>query len=131
MSWSVKYVQEALNDLQKLDRSDQLLVLAAIEKLKHAPLPRPDGYGDPLGSRKSSGNLTGLLKLYVKDQKIRIVYKIESKELKIVHIIVIDEKEKNKVYEVAAERYQQYKEVYLSKEDHQKKQKRGSKKSRS
>ena len=63
MKWEVKYLPEVLEDLRRLDGSQSILVLKAIEKVRENPLPDTEGgYGKPMGSRNAS-NLSGFLKL--------------------------------------------------------------------
>ena len=63
MKWEVKYLPEVLEDLRRLDGSQSILVLKAIEKVRENPLPDTEGgYGKPMGSRNAS-NLSGFLKI--------------------------------------------------------------------
>ena len=65
MKWEVKYLPEVLEDLRRLDGSQRILVLKAIEKVRENPLPDTEGgYGKPLGSRNAS-NLSGFLKIKI------------------------------------------------------------------
>lgn len=47
--------------------------MAGIVKVAKAPLPSPDGYGKPLGS-KGKNNLTGFFKIKYRGIGIRVVY---------------------------------------------------------
>ena len=50
MTWQVEFLDEALNDLRKLDGSVKLQVLKGICKVSQNPLPtNQGGYGKPLG----------------------------------------------------------------------------------
>ena len=50
MIWSIEFIEEAENDLKKLDHSVQLQVLKGIRKVSQNPLPvQEGGYGKPLG----------------------------------------------------------------------------------
>lgn len=47
MSWNVKYLPEALEDLKKLDGNQKILVRKAIQKVCQNPLPAAEGgYGN-------------------------------------------------------------------------------------
>ena len=43
MKWEVKYLPEVLEDLRRLDGSQRILVLKAIEKVRENPLPDTEG----------------------------------------------------------------------------------------
>ena len=76
MSWEIKYLPEAVKDLDKLSAYNRELVLKAISKVSTNPLPQSEGgYGKPLGN-KGNYNLTGLLKIKLKKIGIRVVYKV-------------------------------------------------------
>ena len=50
--WDVKYLPEALDDLDELDGSQRKLVLKSIEKVRKNPLSQQEGgYGKLLGKR--------------------------------------------------------------------------------
>ena len=77
MTWQVEFLDEALNDLRKLDGSVKVQVLKGIRKVSQNPLPtNQSGYGKTLGS-KSNSNLTGLLKIKFRDLGLRVAYKTE------------------------------------------------------
>ena len=77
MTWQIEFLDEALDNLLKLDNSMKIQVLKGIRKVSQNPLPTTQGgYGKPLGS-KSSSNLTGLLKIKFRDLGLRVVYKTE------------------------------------------------------
>ena len=62
-AWRIEYIKAAEKDLLALDRSQQLQVLKAIEKISVNPLSINEGGLDkPLGSY-SGNNLTGYLKI--------------------------------------------------------------------
>lgn len=63
MIWNITFLDEALEDLKKLDGSVRVQVLKGIRKVSQNPLPASQGgYGKPLG-RKNGTNLTNLLKI--------------------------------------------------------------------
>ena len=74
-----------------------------INKVKENPLPQNEGgYGKPLG-HKHGLNLTGYLKIKLKSDGLRIVYKLIRTESKML-IVVIGIREDDEVYETAQKR---------------------------
>lgn len=103
MMWQLKYLPEAEQDLNKLDHSQQLIVRKAINKVKANPLPQSEGgYGKPLGHKKAA-NLTGFLKIKLKREGIRVVYKLIHTETCML-IIVVGVREDEDAYEIAEKR---------------------------
>lgn len=103
MSWTVKYLPEAVKDLRNLDGSPRKLVRKAIDKVSENPLPASEGgLGKPLGN-KGDNNLTGLLKIKLRSAGIRIVYKIIRQDNDMI-IIVIGAREDDEVYDIAKQR---------------------------
>lgn len=88
MTWDVEYLEEAVKDLKMLDGSQKILVRKAIQKVRLNPLPDYEGgYGKPLGN-KNGLNLAGLLKIKLKNAGIRIVYKLEKRDTKMVIVVI-------------------------------------------
>lgn len=107
MTWSVKYLPEALQELESLEGSSKILVRKAIQKVSQNPLPDyKGGYGHPL-SNKHGINLAGFMKIKLKAAGLRIVYKIECHDNKML-IIIIGVRADNEVYEAAIKRIQKY-----------------------
>ena len=103
MIWVVEYIKEAEADLVKLDHSQQIHVLKAIQKVSMNPLPNNrGGYGKPLGNR-SKTKLTGYLKIKLLKLGIRVVYRLVE-EQGIMKIIIISVREDEKVYLEAQKR---------------------------
>lgn len=103
MIWKIEFLDEAFNDLKRLDHSSQLQVIKGIRKVSQNPLPTyQGGYGKPLGN-KNGYNLTNLLKIKFKDLGIRVVYKIENID-NIMKIIVISARTDEQVYKEAQKR---------------------------
>lgn len=103
MEWTVEYFKEAENDLRRLDKSQQLHVLKAIQKVSSNPLPYSEGgYGKPLGNR-ISGNLAGYMKIKLSALGLRVVYRIE-KTKSVMRIIIISVRDDAAVYKMAQER---------------------------
>ena len=103
MNWSVEYLPEADKDLSKLSHRQQVLVLKAISKVRENPLPQIEGgYGKPLGSKRGL-DLTNLLKIKLRGEGIRIVYKLIRTGSHML-IVVIGIREDEEVYETAYSR---------------------------
>lgn len=101
MTWQIEFLEEAQNDLRKLDGSVKVQVLKGIRKVSQNPLPTNEGgYGKPLGS-KSNSNLTGLLKIKFRDLGIRVVYKAEVIN-GIMKVVIISARSDDEVYKQAA-----------------------------
>lgn len=107
MTWNIEFLTEALDDLKKLDHSQQIQVLKAIKKVSLNPLPvSSGGYGKPL-ENKEELYLSNLLKIKRRDIGIRIVYKIEIDNSNM-KIIIISARTDNKVYKNAEKRRRKY-----------------------
>lgn len=103
MSWGIEYTDGAKADIKTLDGSQRKQVLKAMSKVSTNPLPFSEGgYGKPLGN-KSGNNLTGYLKIKLRQLGIRVVYKLIREE-DIMKVIVISVRDDNAVYEIAADR---------------------------
>lgn len=107
MNWAVKYLPEVEKDLKQLAGNQQILVMKALKKVSQNPLPVSEGgYGKPLGN-KSGNNLTGLLKIKLRDAGIRIVYKLIRTETEML-VVVIGARADNEVYEAAQKRSEKH-----------------------
>lgn len=103
MNWILDYLPEVQKDMQSLSRNQQLVVNKAIKKVKENPLPQTEGgYGKPLG-RRNGTNLTGLLKIKLRGEGLRIVYKLIRTETKML-VVVVGVREDEEVYEIAQRR---------------------------
>jgi len=103
--WQIKYHKEALAELKKLDKSQQVEVVKKIKQVAINPLPRSEGgYGDPLGS-KGGTKLSGYFKIKLLKLGLRVVYKLVRKN-NIMRIIVVSAREDDEVYKIAHERKQ-------------------------
>ena len=101
--WQVEYLKDAVEDLRRLDHSQRLQVLKAIEKVSCNPLPQNEGgYGKPLGNR-SRTKLSGYLKIKLKRLGLRAVYKL-IRENDIMKIVVISARADDDVYFTAYQR---------------------------
>ena len=102
-AWELAFLDEALQDLLKLDGSQRKRVLKAIERVRANPLPKSEGgYGTPLGN-KMSYDLTGLLKVKLRADGIRVVYKVYRQEGMML-VVIIGVREDAEVYRDAARR---------------------------
>lgn len=103
MIWKIYYTDEAKDDLRSLDGSQRKNVLKAITKISQNPLPANEGgYGKPLGN-KHGQDLTGLCKIKLERDGIRIVYALIRTETSM-KIIVIAARADDEVYELASKR---------------------------
>jgi len=101
--WQVEYLKEAVEDLKRLDHSQRLQVLKAINKVSSNPLPQNEGgYGKPLGNRNST-RLAGYLKIKLKRLGLRVVYKL-IREKDVMKVIVVSARADDEVYLLAQKR---------------------------
>jgi len=101
--WQVEYLKEAVEDLKRLDHSQRLQVLKAIDKVSGNPLPQNEGgYGKPLGNRNST-RLAGYLKIKLKRLGLRVVYKL-VREKDVMKVIVVSARADDEVYLLAQKR---------------------------
>ena len=100
---NVTFLEEAVKDFKRLDGSVRLIILKAIRKTAQNPKPSTEGgYGKPLGSHSSS-DLTGFLKIKIKNTGHRIVYQY-VKDKDGMRIIIISIRDEEKVYKEAERR---------------------------
>lgn len=103
MNWTLKFLPEAKKDLNNLAGNQQILVAKAIKKVQQNPVSvNEGGYGKPLGN-KGGRNLTGLLKIKLRDAGLRIVYKLIQTDTEMI-IVVIGARADEEVYDIAAKR---------------------------
>jgi mRNA interferase RelE/StbE len=103
VSWEVLYTDDAKADLRTLDGSQRKTVIKTIAKVSRNPLPANEGgYGKPLGN-KHGNDLTGLCKIKLVNEGIRVVYALVRTET-AMKIIVIAARSDDEVYEIAAQR---------------------------
>lgn len=107
MNWRTEYLDEAIEDYNKLDDSQKFRVRKAISKTKKNPLPRSEGgYGIELGS-KGGVDLTNCLEIKLRGAGLRVIYKLVRTETEMI-IIVIGVREDNKVYDTAQKRIEDH-----------------------
>ena len=103
MNWIVVYLPEVKKDISKLSNSQHLSVFKELEKVKTNPLPQSEGgYGKPLGNRNGI-DLAGFLKIKLRGEGIRIVYKLIRRESQVL-VVVIGMREDDDAYTIAARR---------------------------
>ena len=106
MNWRVEYLSEVERDLKKLGHTQRLLIQKAIKKISQNPLPVSEGgYGKPLGN-KAGMNLTGLYKVKLRGEGLRIVYKV-IRQNKTMIVLVVGVREDDEVYHIAQNRIDQ------------------------
>ena len=107
MTWKVAYLAEAKKDIRSLSRTQQAAVKKAIEKVQENPMPQKEGgYGKPLGNKQNL-DLTNLLKIKLRGDGIRIVYKLEKTESQML-VIVVGIREDEEAYKTAYKRRLKY-----------------------
>ena len=104
--WKAKFAPDAKADLKKLDKAFAKQVLKGIAKVRKNPLPRPDGYGKPLGNRQGN-NLSGFLKIKLKSLGMRIVYKLIKIDGQML-VVVIGARADDEVYDTAKKRVEKH-----------------------
>lgn len=107
MNWSIEFLPEAQDDLNKLDGSVRPQILKGIRKVSQNPLSDSGGgYGKPLGNQ-SGTDLSGLMKIKFKKVGIRVIYKVEN-DINVMKIVIISARADNQVYEEAEKRRKKY-----------------------
>ena len=103
MNWTLKYLPEAAKDFRNLAGNQRITVAKAIDKVLQNPLPVTEGgYGKPLGSRQGN-DLSGLLKIKLRNAGIRVVYKLIRTESEML-VVVIGMRADDEVYDTAKRR---------------------------
>ena len=95
--YDYKFHPEAEKELEKLNRSVQILFTKTLKKILKSP-----ELGLDLGN-KNNLNLSGLKKMYFDHKRYRVVYQILEEEI-VIHLIAIGKRDKMEVYEKASER---------------------------
>lgn len=107
MTWDLSFLPEARDDLCALDGSQRIHVAKALEKVRSNPLPASEGgFGKPLGNKRLS-QLSGLMKIKLRADGIRIVYKLERDEASM-RVVVIGLRSDDEVYREAQKRRSAY-----------------------
>lgn len=107
MNWNVEFIEEARQDMKRLDHSAQIQVLKGIRKVAQNPVSAHEGgCGKPLGHHNDA-DLTGLFKIKFRDLGLRVVYKTEVVDSRM-KIIVVSARSDDQVYREAARRRTKY-----------------------
>ena len=107
INWTLRFLDEALEDFEALDGSQKERVRKAIKRTQTNPLPRSKGgYGIELGN-KGGVNLTGCMEIKLRGEGLRAIYKLIHTRTEML-IIIIDVREGEEVYDVAEERITRY-----------------------
>ena len=101
MTWQIKFLPEAEDDLMSLNRSVRPEILKGIRKVAQNP-GYPNGYGKPLGNFSGS-NLAGLYKIKFKKAGLRVVYALQ-RQAESMTIIIISARADDLVYDEAERR---------------------------
>ncbi|NEG90018.1 type II toxin-antitoxin system RelE family toxin [Bifidobacterium aerophilum] len=105
MAWRIEFTKEAAKDVSRLREPAKSHVYSILKKVAENPLPFTEGgYGKPLG-HKRDGNLTGYLKVKLKGDGLRAVYRLERTEHAMI-VVVVSIRDDNAVYKEAARRIQ-------------------------
>lgn len=96
-------MKEAVEDLKRLDHSQQIQVVKAVDKVSVNLLAQTEGgLGKPLGNKKSS-KLAGYLKIKLKRLGLRVVCRLVMEE-HVMKIIVVSARADDEVYITAKKR---------------------------
>lgn len=103
MNWKLVFLPEAEKDFKNLSGNERIVVSKALNKVLENPLPvNEGGYGKPLGN-KQGNNLSGFLKIKLKNLGVRVVYKLIKIEGQLL-VVVIGARADDEVYDVAKKR---------------------------
>ncbi|PLS31907.1 toxin RelE [Bifidobacterium margollesii] len=103
MTWKLTFTKAAKKDIEHLREPAKSHVHAMLTKVAENPLPFTEGgYGKPLG-HKRDGNLTGYLKVKLRGDGLRAVYRLERTEHAML-VVVVSVRDDNAVYKEAVRR---------------------------
>lgn len=107
MNWKLMFLPEAEKDFKNLAGNERIVVAKALDKVLENPLPVSEGgYGKPLGN-KNGNNLSGFLKIKLRNLGIRVVYKLIKIEGQML-VVVIGARADDEVYDVAKKRSEKH-----------------------
>jgi len=105
--WNLSFLPEADDDLESLDPSVRKRVFKALDKVLANPLPQYEGgFGKPLG-KKRAFDLSGLLKVKLKADGIRVVYKLIRENDRML-VVIVGVRSDDEVYREAARRREKH-----------------------
>lgn len=103
MTWTIAFTDKAVRDLRKIKEPTKSHIHKALRKVATNPLPQHEGgYGKPLGHHNGS-DLSGLLKIKLRNDGVRVVYRLERTALQMT-VIVIGIRDDAYVYREATRR---------------------------
>ncbi len=103
MAWRIEFTKAAEKDVDHLREPAKSHVHRMLLKVAENPLPFTEGgYGKPLGHKRND-NLTGYLKVKLKGDGIRAVYRLE-RTAHAMTVIVVSIRDDDAVYKEAARR---------------------------
>lgn len=101
--WKYHFTDKAAADMASLGEPRRSHAYKALNRVCFNPLPQSEGgYGKPLGN-KAGLNLSGLLKIKLRGDGLRIVYRLERREHSML-VIVVSVRDDMAVYREAARR---------------------------
>lgn len=103
--FDIKLHPNAIKEYKKLDNSVRAIVNNVIDELEL----RADEVGKILGNTNTS-QLAGCKEIKLRDAGVRIVFKLTNEivhVLRVVYIITINERDRNKVFKIADERLEE------------------------
>lgn len=106
--FKVIFAPEAAIEYEKLDNSVIGIVDKAIDRLEE----RADEVGTLLYNYQKT-RLAGTKEIKLRDAGIRIIFKITDQTvniIRVVYILAIDQRDRDRVFGIAHERYQEFKE---------------------
>ena len=107
MAWVQDFLDEAKTDMKSLDWSVRARVHKVLDRVAENPLPQSEGgYDKPLRNQDEL-DLSGMLKVKLKRDGVRIVYKLE-REGERMKIVVVGVRADKDVYRKAALRKQRH-----------------------
>lgn len=106
-NWQVNWLPEVDDDFASLDNRQRAQAWKLIRRVATNPLPSfQGGYGKPLGNTASS-KLSGLQKIKMRAEGLRIVYKLVERD-DVMLIVVVGVRDNDDVYKEAARRREKY-----------------------
>lgn len=107
MNWNLEYLPEAVEDMERLDKSQRVLVQKMMGKTRTNPLPQMEGgCGKPLGNQ-GGYDLTGLFKIKLKRAGIRVIYRLIRTETEM-QVLVVGARADKEAYHMAWTRRKKY-----------------------
>ena len=107
MNWKLAFLPEAEKEFEALAGNQRILVAKALKKVLQNPISIYEGgYGKPLGN-KSGTNLSGLFKIKLRAEGLRVVYQLVWMDNEML-VVVVGARADDEVYKIAAKRAEKY-----------------------